>query len=197
MSPAGAETQFCSECGQPRPAGELARFGDRLICPACKDSYAQKLREGVAPATAMAYAGFWIRFLAVLIDGLILFVVNRVLQLALLGTTATQLAANPADIGGAMSKLGSIWLISVAIQGCYETFFIGKMGATPGKMALGLKVVRADGSPVDYGRAAGRFFAKILSYIILCIGFIMAGFDAQKRALHDMICDTRVIKSRG
>ena len=96
-----------------------------------------------------------------------------------------------------MSGLGLIWGLSVAIQCAYETFFIGKMGATPGKMALGLKVVRADGSPVDYARAAGRFFGKMLSGIILGIGYIMAGFDAQKRALHDMICDTRVIKARG
>jgi uncharacterized RDD family membrane protein YckC len=197
MSPASAETRFCSECGQPRPVGEMARFGDRLICPVCKDSYAQKLREGVAPATAMVYAGFWIRFLAVLIDGIILFVVDSILNFAVLGTSAIRFGGNPADIGAAMSGIAVIWLLSVAIQCAYETFFIGKMGATPGKMALGLKVVRADGTPVDYARAAGRYFAKILSTIILFIGYIMAGFDAQKRALHDMICDTRVIKARG
>jgi uncharacterized RDD family membrane protein YckC len=197
MSPAStSDTRFCSECGQPRSAGELARFGDRLICPACKDSYAQKLREGVAPATAMVYAGFWIRFLAVLIDGIILFVVDSILNFTVLGTSPARFATNPADMGAAMSGLGLIWLISVAIQCAYETYFIGKMGATPGKMAMGLKVVRPDGSPVDYGRAAGRYFAKILSGIILLIGYIMAGFDAQKRALHDMICDTRVIKIR-
>ena len=199
MSPASSsETQFCSECGQPRPVGELARFGDRLICPVCKNSYAQKLREGVAPATAVVYGGFWIRAVALLIDGIILFIVDTILELGLLGTSSTQLAAtNPADVGPVMSKLGLIWLISLGVQFAYETFFIGKMAATPGKMAMGLKVVRADGSPVDYPRAAGRFFAKILSGIILGIGYFMAGFDAQKRALHDMICDTRVIKSRG
>ncbi len=198
MSPAStSDTRFCSECGQPRPAGELARFGDRLICPVCKDSYAQKLREGVAPATAMVYAGFWIRFLAVLIDGIILFVVDTILNFAILGTSAARLATNPAGVGAAMSSIGLIWLISVAIQCAYETYFIGKMGATPGKMAMGLKVVRPDGSPVDYARAAGRYFAKILSAIILFIGYIMVGFDSQKRGLHDMICDTRVIKARG
>ncbi len=100
MSPASApETRFCSECGQPRPAGEMARFGDRLICPACKDSYAQKLREGVAPAVAVTYAGFWIRFLALLIDGIILSIADTILELSVLGTSSTQLAANPANIG--------------------------------------------------------------------------------------------------
>ena len=63
-------------------------------------------------------------------------------------------------------------------------------------MALGLKVVRPNGMPVDLPRAFGRYFAKMLSAIILFIGYIMAGFDAEKRALHDMICDTRVVKVR-
>ena len=146
----------------------------------------------------MVYAGFWIRFVAVIIDSIILGVVDTILNFAVLGTSTARLtAANPADIGAVMSGLGMIWVISLAVQCGYETFFIGKMAATPGKMAMGLKVVRADGSPVDYARAAGRYFAKILSGIILLIGYIMAAFDAQKRALHDMICDTRVIKTRG
>ena len=67
-------------------------------------------------------------------------------------------------------------------------------GKTPGKMALDLKVVRPDGGPISLGRAVGRYFAKIVSGIILMIGYIMAGFDSEKRALHDMMCDTRVIK---
>ena len=63
-------------------------------------------------------------------------------------------------------------------------------------MVLGLKVVRPDGGPVSLGRAIGRYFAKILSAIILLIGFIMAGFDREKRGLHDILVDTRVIKKR-
>lgn len=197
MSPVSApETRFCSECGQPRPANELARFGDRLICPVCKDSYAQKLREGVAPAMAVAYGGFWIRFLAVLIDGIILFIADTILGYAF-GTAVRPTVVNPADIGAALSRIGVSSAISFAVGFSYEVYFIGKMGATPGKMALGLKVVRPDGSAVDYPRAAGRYFAKILSAIIIFIGYIMAGFDSQKRALHDMICDTRVIRIRG
>ena len=61
-------------------------------------------------------------------------------------------------------------------------------------MALGMKVVRPDGSRVDLGRAAGRYFAKLLSMIVLFIGYIMVGFDSEKRGLHDMICDTRVVR---
>jgi uncharacterized RDD family membrane protein YckC len=56
-------------------------------------------------------------------------------------------------------------------------------------------VVRPDGGPVHLGRAVGRYFAKWLSSLTLCIGYIIAGFDAEKRAMHDMIVDTRVVKA--
>jgi uncharacterized RDD family membrane protein YckC len=51
-------------------------------------------------------------------------------------------------------------------------------------------------APITAGRAAGRYFAKMISSMILMIGYIIAGFDSQKRALHDIICDTRVIKTQ-
>jgi uncharacterized RDD family membrane protein YckC len=156
--------QYCSECGQPWPSEELARFGDRLICRNCKISYAQKLREGVASAATFTYAGFWIRFIAALLDW------------------------------ETLMALGFVYLIDLAIGATYETVFVSRFGATPGKMALDLKVVRPDGGPVSVGRAAGRYFAKIVSGIVLMIGYIMAGFDPEKRALHDMMCDTRVVK---
>jgi uncharacterized RDD family membrane protein YckC len=62
-------------------------------------------------------------------------------------------------------------------------------------MACKLKVVTADNDRVSYPRAFGRYFAEILSGLILLIGYIMAAFDDQKRTLHDRICDTRVIRS--
>jgi uncharacterized RDD family membrane protein YckC len=70
---------------------------------------------------------------------------------------------------------------------------VGKFAATPGKMACGLKVIMSDGSQVTYWRALGRHFAKVLSVLILYIGYIMVAFDEEKRGLHDRICDTRVI----
>jgi uncharacterized RDD family membrane protein YckC len=85
-------------------------------------------------------------------------------------------------------------VIQYAIVISYETIMIGRFGATLGKMAVGIRVVKSDGSRVGYGRAFGRYFAKIVSLLTLLIGYIMAGFDSQKRALHDYICDTRVIK---
>lgn len=135
--------------------------------------------ERVAPAAAETYGDFSLRFAAVLIDSTVLLVLNGIFQSAVFGSAAP-----------------GLWLnifISIAVACSYETFFIGKMAATPGKMALGLKVMRPDGSPMGYGRAAGRYFAKILSTITFGIGYIMAGFDYRNRALHDMVCDTLVI----
>ena len=90
--------------------------------------------------------------------------------------------------------LGAVYLVDMAIGATYEGVFVSRFGATPGKMALELKVVRPDGGPVSLGRAVGRYFAKMVSAIVLMIGYIMVGFDSEKRALHDMLCDTRVVK---
>ncbi|HXS93526.1 MAG TPA: RDD family protein [Candidatus Limnocylindrales bacterium] len=195
------ETRYCSECGRATPTDQLARFGDRLVCPVCKDTYTQRLREGVAPAVAVSYGGFWIRFVAVIIDGIILRVVSGIITMVTVGSFYTIPRFEPGDnplmsLGSLMSMVGTASLISMTINCVYETLFISQLGATPGKMALGLKVVRPNGAPVSVGRAAGRYFAKILSALILFIGYIMAAFDSEKRALHDMICDTRVIRSR-
>ena len=67
--------------------------------------------------------------------------------------------------------------------------------ATLGKMALGIKVTDGQGQRITFGRATGRFFAKIISRLPLCIGFIIAGFTARKQALHDMIADTLVVNN--
>ena len=196
--------RYCAECGQPTPLDELAHFGEHMVCPNCKNAYAQKLREGVNPNVAVAggfhYAGFWIRVLASIIDGVaviflmaVLAIVESLVQfLGLTITSRTQETMNPAAV-----LLGIVvWLVDMAIFFCYEPLFIYKMGATPGKMALGLKVIRPNGGAVALGRAFCRPLAKLLSAIILYIGYIMVAFDSEKRGLHDMICDTRVIKQR-
>ena len=200
MSP---ETVYCAECGRPSSPGELARFGDVLICPDCKNNYAQKLREGVAPATAVRYGGFWIRVGAYLIDVIILFVVQGIIDFALRGSLIPAYQQpQPGDIGALVAilpALGITTMVNLFIGALYEGLFVARVGATPGKMVCGLKVVRPDGSLLGLGRSFGRYFAKFGEWIILFlgwIGFVMAGFDSQKRALHDMICDTRVIHVR-
>jgi uncharacterized RDD family membrane protein YckC len=201
------DVRYCSQCGQPAPLDRLARFGDTLICPNCKNLYVQKLREGVAPVRPLFhYAGFWIRFVAAMIDGIILGVAGSAVQLLLLGNAYRPFAGMRQDIppaqalaafGALMGTLALSMLVGVVIGASYEGFFVNRVGATPGKMVLSLKVVRPNGGPVSLGRAIGRYFAKWLSGLTLCIGYIIAGFDGEKRAMHDMIVDTRVIYADG
>jgi len=171
----------CTECGLVYRKDQLVRIGDALVCAGCKPIYIQRLREGVTPAGEYLYGGFWIRFVAKIIDGMIT------------GIAGVILGFVGGFVGGPPGYLFTN-LLSIILNVAYVTYFLGKFGATPGKMALGLKVVRPDGETVSYARAFGRFFAEILSSMILLIGYIMAGFDEEKRALHDRICDTRVIK---
>jgi uncharacterized RDD family membrane protein YckC len=199
------DVRYCSQCGQPSTLDQLARFGDTLVCPNCKNSYVQKLREGVAPyQPAFQYGGFWVRFVAALIDGIILGVASSAVQLLLLGSAyrpfANMREPMPPDqalaaFGAMMGTIALSMLIGIAIAASYEGFFVYRVGATPGKMVLGLKVVRPNGATVNLSRAIGRYFGKWLSYMTFGIGFIIAGFDAEKRAVHDMILDTRVVKA--
>ena len=95
---------------------------------------------------------------------------------------------------GAVAFQLILFTIQMAIGISYEVFLIGRYGATLGKMACKIKIVTADGGRVSYARAFGRYFAKLLSAFTCMIGYIIAIFDKpQKRALHDHICNTRVV----
>ena len=184
-------TNYCSQCGMEFLEDDLIRLGNNLLCAKCKPSFVQRLREGVAPAEELGelvYAGFWIRLGAKIIDGIILGLGDFVLAL-LLGLIARQ------DGTGAIFMGPLLNVLTFGFNLIYVTYFLGKYSATPGKMACGLKVVRPDGEKITYARACGRFFAELVSSITLAIGYIMAAFDDEKRALHDRICDTRVIRT--
>ena len=83
--------------------------------------------------------------------------------------------------------------ITKATAAYYAWFHASHSMATPGKMAVGIKVVRLSGERISLARGIGRYFATILSGLILGIGFLMAAFTDRKQALHDMICDTLVV----
>ncbi len=198
---AAAQLVPCSQCGRLNPPTEMARFGERWVCASCKPMFVQRLREGASLPGQMVYGGFWIRFGARMLDGLLLFAVNMLLSLPMIFYMAKTQAQLQTQNPSGMPPTGFIvvtcltYLIQFATQAAYEIYFIGRSGATPGKMACKLRVVRADGSKLTWGRAAGRYFANLLSAFTLGIGYIIAAFDDQKRALHDHICDTRVVIS--
>ena len=180
---------LCAECGKSFVADEVVRFGERSICAACKPTFVQRMQEGAVTSGALDYASVGVRFGAKVLDSLILWVVNTGITLAL----GMAMGVAQGDPAASMVFLGITILIQTLINLAYGTFFLGKFGATPGKMACKIKVVRPDGSPLGYGRAAGRVLAEILSGMICAIGYIMAAFDEEKRSLHDRICDTRVV----
>ena len=85
-------------------------------------------------------------------------------------------------------RLGISTTVSIVITVAFTVFFLGRFGATPGKMALNLKVVRPGGEPVTYLQALGRYFSEMVSSMTCGIGYVIAGFDVEKRALHDSHC---------
>jgi uncharacterized RDD family membrane protein YckC len=183
---------ICAETGKMFPKSEMVQIGDMWVSAAAKPAFLQRLSEGIEVTSKMRYAGFWIRFVAKLIDGLILVVVLVVPFIAIMASMGWLSEEGPpseaAMIFQVVFQLG-YYLVAAG----YSIFFVGKYAATPGKMACKLKIVNPDGGKISYGRATGRFFAEILSSLICNIGYIMAAFDSEKRALHDRICNTRVI----
>jgi len=157
-----------------------------------KDRAVQQMREGGSRNLDQAtYAGFWIRFGAVLIDGILLFVVQLII-----GVFFGLAFAKSLNEGGHAVDVAGIFVNIISIVGAwlYEALMVSSSTqATLGKMALNLKVVDVNGQRLGFGRATGRHFAKMISSLILAIGYIMAAFDPEKRALHDRIAGTRVI----
>lgn len=200
----GAETAqgegevVCAECGKLFPVGETVKFGKASVCAACKPVFLQKLSEGAKISTGeLVYARILTRFAAVFLDALILGVFNFSFNM-LIRTLFFQGFVQPMANGRLSPAFITLelvfFVINITVGVCYEGILVGKYGATLGKMACKIKVVTADGGKVGYPRAFGRYFAKMLSSFTCLIGYIIALFDDQKRALHDHICNTRVVE---
>jgi len=141
------------------------------------------------------YAGFWIRFVAYLLDAILLNIVFGIIA-AIMGINL--IPADPSTINAEyMSKMGTLELIAVVVTWLYFALMESSArGATVGKLILGLRVVDDQGARISFLRATGRFFAKVISAVILLIGYLMAAFTDRKRALHDIIAGTLVVKIR-
>ncbi|MEI6533661.1 MAG: RDD family protein [Candidatus Roizmanbacteria bacterium] len=129
------------------------------------------------------YAGFWIRFAAGLIDSFILFAINMLITFMSVFAIRQQ--------GETMIPFLS-YLIGPAY---YIGFWVYNNGATPGKKAVNIKVVRTDGLPITMSTGIIRYIGYVLSGIILGIGYVMIGLDIKKQGLHDKIANTYVVRS--
>lgn len=151
---------------------------------------------GARPTARTGYAGFWRRFAAVFIDNVLLAIGGAILGGIfglMLGIAMAASGASPVAIAGVAELIG--YLIGLVLNWLYFTLFeSSKMQATLGKMALGIIVTDMEGKRISFGRANGRYWAKIISAFILLIGYIMAAFTEKKQALHDIMASCLVVK---
>jgi len=165
---------FCPVCGATLTAG--AQF-----CGNCGIQLSPAGPAVPAAAASVAgaeYAGFWMRLIAFIIDAIILNVIAYLISLIIEGT-------------------GARLLVGVLIGIVYDVgFWVANDGATPGKMAMGIKVQMANGEPIDVGPALLRYVGYYVSTFVLLIGFIMIASTPQKRGLHDYIASTVVVRTR-
>ncbi|WYP27193.1 RDD family protein [Alkalihalobacillus sp. FSL W8-0930] len=127
-------------------------------------------------------AGFWIRAMAAIIDGLIMGVIGVLLMFVLEAPSINFEDSTTLDI---------FILIYSAVF--IVIFTASKLKASPGKLILGIQVLTLDNKQIGIGRSIGRYFAYMISTFTLMIGYLMAGFTKDKKALHDLICGTRVV----
>jgi uncharacterized RDD family membrane protein YckC len=138
----------------------------------------------------MNYAGFWIRFVAYFIDSIVLGIVQIIL--AFLFGTLFGTGGNSGVRQVAASIINVLVLVIAWFYFAYQES--SSKQATLGKQAMGIVVTDFNGQPISFSRATFRYFSKILSGVILLIGFIMAAFTEKKQALHDIIAGTLVLK---
>lgn len=182
-----ASTKFCTQCGADLQGPSASAFVQSNPVFAAQ----APLTTAVVP---IHYGGFWIRFVAAIIDGLVVqvFVLPLGFFIGLAIGVAGAVVRMPGVgihlvgviVGAALGFVGS-WLYEAAMESSSKQ-------ATLGKMALSLKVTDLEGRRISFGRATGRHFAKYLSGMILFVGYIMAGFTERKQALHDMVAGTLV-----
>jgi len=141
----------------------------------------------IPPSHIVEYAGFWKRFAAFIIDSILMTIVTYIVYLIFI---------IPGVLSGAKPESGILigWIMGIIVNWLYWAVMeSSSRQATLGKMALGIIVTDYAGKRVSFGRATGRQFARIISALILLIGYIMAGFTEKKQALHDMIAECLVV----
>jgi len=204
------DTVYCSACGQ--ATGATPRTTMATVVPAGAPVATGYGTPAYVPAQGTIavpspYAGFWLRFLAYIIDNVVLGVIFGVIVLLVIA--AVGVGYFRAVFQGMQDGTGEfpVALIGAIAVGAVLTLVVSwiyhawmdssEYQATLGKMALGLIVTDLNDRPISFARASGRFFAKIITGLIpLGIGYIMTGFTEKKQALHDMIAGCLVLKKR-
>jgi len=198
-----AGAQFCSQCGSstnpaagaaPTPAASAAPAAASPYPPAAPYAGATPYASA-APYSGVRYGGFWIRVVAAIIDAIVVRIaVFPITALVGLGGFAGWATGMPhAGLGLHVLGGGVVILVVLFGQWLYEAFMLSSpYQATLGKMIFQMKVTDLSGNRISFGRATGRHFAKWLSAMFLCIGYIMVGLTERKQGLHDLLAGTLV-----
>lgn len=169
---------FCQACGM--------RLAPAAVLPP----------PAAAPAPAVRYGGFWIRFVAFIIDAILVEAV--IIPFAVVLGVALGIAGHTVNMPIVGVRLvGSIvgMAFGLLASWIYEAWMeSSSRQATVGKMIMQLRVTDEHGRRISFARATGRHFGKYISGFTLMIGYIIAGFTARKQALHDMIAATLVVR---
>lgn len=181
----------CSRCGGTYCTDCLVTIADRPYCAGCKAEQVMDLRAGVS-RTQIAYASRWKRLGAYLIDYMLIVFVSWMFMLPIFYFTGVFTAA-------ARGEEPSPWFLVAYIPGLlipvlYEAIMlIKKRGQTLGKIALQIRVVRPDGSPITNGQAWGRTLLRMVLGCLIILDYVPIFFTDEKTTLHDMIAGTRVV----
>lgn len=178
----------CSRCGGTFCWNCLVDIGNRPYCATCKTEQLLDLRSGVEYG-GLRLSGFWQRAGAYMLDYLIQLVAMYAIFI-------------PVGLVGAMMAEGgdpSLWFlllypIGFAVVIAYEALMLQKKnGQTVGKMALRIRVVRPDGSPITKGQAWGRATMRLVLGCLIIVDYLVYFFTPEKTTLHDMVVGTRVV----
>lgn len=198
---------FCPECGtkiegQPNHCVKCGKNLTGVLPPqGTPFAAAPGPAATMAPVSAQErrYGGFWIRFVAFIADAIVYSIVTSIVLVPvvmMLGMSLMDLAASGDAPAAGGVGVGAVKLVGFAIPWLYFTLLESSAWqATLGKKMCGLRVTDLNGNRISFLRANGRFFAKILSSMILLIGYLMIAFTAKKQGLHDMIASTLVLKN--
>ena len=202
-SAVAAGAAFCSSCGQPIPAMAVAGSGPIAAAatfPAAAPAFPQS-----AAASNVLYAGFWLRFVAAIIDGIILAIPLGAVFFMLFASALPMLMHRPDPMTVVFTfmprfiALGAIYLVGTWLY--WAIMESSEHQATLGKMALGLYVTDLAGNQATFAKTSGRFFAgrglSMVPYmggLYFLISCVTAGFSEKKQALHDMIAGTLVTR---
>jgi uncharacterized RDD family membrane protein YckC len=154
----------------------------------------QQPATGYGYAPQARYGGFWIRFVAVFIDGLIVGIPVGIVSGIISAIVTASSNNSQAAVGIGAGIQGLVELVALVVEVGYFVYFWGK-GQTLGMRLFHLRVADANtGLPIGYGRAGLRFLGYILSTVVCYIGLIWAAFDSRKQGWHDKIASTVVLQ---